>query len=238
MARKQKPADPFFDDGFPSKKQQKPLISVGSIGFKTKKQLKYYEAINENVITISTGVAGTGKTFVAVYAACQALASGEVDKIVMTKPLVEVGDSMGFLPGNMEEKMAPYIRSVEECFIAIIGEQGLNNLYAKKKLEILPMNFMRGLTLKDCFVIADEMQNASYEQTKALLTRIGEDAIYVLNGDVEQSDLKGRSGLPAAVEILKDIDGVGLVDFTIDDIVRSDILKDIIISYHNYEKIR
>lgn len=240
MARKmkpskpQKPADPMFETT--TKRQPKPPYVLQPIGFKTKKQQVYFNTINENIITISTGVAGTGKTFIAVYAALQALAAGEVEKIVMTKPIVEVGESMGFLPGDMEEKMGPYIRSIEDCVRSIIGDAGLNNLYTRKKLEIIPMNFMRGLTLENCFVIADEMQNASREQTKALLTRIGEDAIYVLNGDVEQSDLRGKSGLPVAYEILKNIDGVGLVNFEIDDIVRSDILKDIIVAYHEYDK--
>lgn len=224
-----------FDSGYP-KKQTKPAFTIGQLGFKTKKQQIYYNSIMENVITVSTGVAGTGKSFVAVHAALQCLASGEVEKIIMTKPAVEVGASLGALPGGVDEKMAVYIRSIEECIISIIGEAGLNNMKTRKQLEILPLNYVRGMTLQNCFVIADEMQNANPVQTKALLTRIGEDAIYVINGDIEQSDLKGSSGLPVAIEVLEGIDGVGFVHFEIDDIVRSGICKDIIIGYHAYEQ--
>lgn len=234
MSRKKQSSSPFFDDA--PKKPTKPAYNIKPVGFKTKKQGIYHSSIMENVITISTGVAGTGKSFIAVYAALQCLAAGEVSKIIMTKPTVDVGESIGYLPGDMEEKMGPYIRSIEECFRAIIGDAGLNNLYSRKQLEILPLNYVRGLTLADCIVIADEMQNASPEQTKALLTRIGEDAVYVINGDVEQCDLKRQSGLPIAIEVCKDIEGVGIVEFTVDDIVRSGICKDIIIGYHNYER--
>lgn len=240
MSRKtSKPSrpNPIFDDAYsPQKKPTKPTYTLKPVGFKTRRQQEYYNSIMENTITISTGVAGTGKSFIAVYAALQSLAANEVEKIVMTKPTVEVGEGIGYLPGDADEKLAPYIRSIEECIIAIIGEPGLRNLYQQKKLEILPLNYVRGLTLQNCFVIADEMQNASNEQTKALLTRIGEDAVYVINGDIEQCDLKKGSGLPIAIEILSDIEGVGLVEFTIDDIVRSGMCKEIVIAYHHFEK--
>lgn len=234
MSRK-KAATPEFDSGYP-KKKPKPSYTLNKVGFRTKRQEVYYNSIMENVITVSTGPAGTGKSYIAVYAALQCLAAGEVSKIIMTKPVVEIGNSLGALPGDVDEKMAPYVRSIEECIADIIGEAGLNNLISRKQLEILPLNYVRGLTIKDAFVIADEMQNATYAQTKALLTRIGEDAVYVINGDLEQSDLKANSGLPAAIQVLDGIEGVGSVEFTIDDIVRSGICKDIIINYHHLEK--
>jgi phosphate starvation-inducible PhoH-like protein len=216
-------------------KQSQPLRP--SVGFKNKKQQLYFETINNNQITVATGVAGTAKTFIACYAALQQLANGDVDKIIVTKPSVEIGKTQGFLPGNLEEKMEPFTRSVINCFEAIIGEAQTNNLvYSKKQVEIIPLQMMRGLTLDNCFIIADEMQNADYTQIKALLTRLGEDSVLVMNGDCEQTDLKENSGLPVAIEILRGIEDVGFVNFTIDDIVRSGIVKDIIIAYYEYEK--
>lgn len=236
MSRKRSPVGDLFDQyESPMKKTPKPAFTVGSVGFKTKKQQIYYESIMSNTITVSTGVPGSGKSFIAVYAACQALAAGHIEKIIITKPMVEIGDTAGYLPGDMEAKMAPFIRSVEECFIAIIGESGYHNLLTRKQLEILPLNYMRGLTLAKCMVIADEMQNADYGQVKALMTRIGEGTKYVLNGDLDQSDLHGKSGLPAAIWVLEDVDNVGFIEFEIDDIVRSGILKEIIIGYVDYE---
>lgn len=207
-----------------------------SVSFKNKKQLHYYNTIMENQITVATGVAGTSKTFIACYAALSSLAAGEVDRIIVTKPTVEIGKTQGYLPGDLDEKMEPFVRSVLNCFEQLIGVQQTNNLvYSKKQVEVLPLQMIRGLTLDNCFIIADEMQNADYTQIKALLTRLGEDSVLVMNGDVEQTDLKEYSGLPSAIEILQNIDGVGFVEFTIDDIVRSGIVKDIIINYYNYE---
>jgi phosphate starvation-inducible PhoH-like protein len=233
MSRRRSPVGDLMDEIEPKKRSN---FKTYSIGFKTKKQQTYYQAILTNTIVISTGVAGSGKSFIAVYAACCELAAGNVDKIIITKPAVEIGRTQGFLPGDMEEKMAPFTRSVEDCFFAIIGKAAYNTLYSQGKIEILPINFMRGLTFERVMVIADEMQNADYGQVKALLTRIGEGSKFVLNGDLEQSDLNGRSGLPAAIEILKDVDKVEHIEFEVNDIVRSGILKEIIIGYHFYEK--
>lgn len=208
-----------------------------SVSFKNKKQQYYYDTIMECQITVATGVAGTAKTFIACYAALSQLAAGLVDKIIITKPSVQIGKGQGFLPGDQDEKMEPFVRSIINCFEALIGESATNNLiYGKKQVEIIPLQMMRGLTLDKCFVLADEMQNADYAQCKALLTRLGEDCTLVINGDVEQTDLNEYSGLPAAMEVLENVDGVGFVEFTIDDIVRSGIVKDIIIGYHLHEK--
>jgi phosphate starvation-inducible PhoH-like protein len=217
--------------------KQAQTMKPKNVSFKNKRQLEYYETIMENQITIATGPAGTAKTFIACYAALTLLASGEVEKIIVTKPSVEIGKTQGYLPGGIEEKMEPFTRSVIACFENLIGEAQTNTLiYQKKQVEVLPLQMMRGLTLDKCFIISDEMQNADYSQLKALLTRLGEDSILVINGDQEQADLKDSSGLPVAIEILEEIDGVGFVEFTIDDIVRSGIVKDIIIGYHKYEK--
>lgn len=217
--------------------QKSQAIKPKNITFKNKKQLQYYETINANQITVATGVAGTAKTFIACYTALTQLAAGQVERIIITKPSVEIGKTQGFLPGDADEKMAPFVRSILNCFEAIIGEQQTNNLYhSKKQIEVIPLQMMRGLTLDKCFIIADEMQNADYVQIKALLTRLGEDSVLVMNGDCEQTDIKENSGLPEAIKILKEIDGVGFIEFTIDDIVRSGIVKDIIIAYYEYEK--
>lgn len=212
------------------------LVAPKNVSFKTKRQLTYYQAIMTNKIAISSGSAGTGKTFVAVYAACCALANNDVERIIITKPAVEIGKSLGALPGGVDEKMAVYIRSIEDCFIKLIGKPALDKLYQMDKLEILPLNYIRGLTFDKAFVIADEMQNADYTQTKALLTRFGEEAKFVLNGDIDQDDLKGQSGLPIFIDILSDVDDIEHVEFTIDDIVRDGIVKDILIACSKYEK--
>lgn len=208
-----------------------------SISFKTPNQRHYYETIMDNQITIATGVAGTAKTFLACYAALIQLTEGDVEEIIITKPTIEIGKTQGYLPGDLDEKMEPFTASVVNCFHQLIGEAQTNNLmYSKKKIKVLPLQMIRGLTLDDCFIICDEGQNADYPQLKALLTRLGENSTLVINGDVEQTDLKESSGLPAAIQVLDGIEGVGFVEFGIDDIVRSGIVKDIIISYHNYEK--
>lgn len=217
--------------------QKSQAIKPKNVTFKNKKQLQYFETINANQITVATGVAGTAKTFIACYAALTQLAAGQIEKIIVTKPSIEIGETQGFLPGDGDEKMAPFVRSVINCFEAIIGEGATNNLYySKKQIEVIPLQMMRGLTLDKCFIIADEMQNSSYGQMKALLTRLGEDCVLVVNGDEEQKDLKSESGLSTALEILDGIEGIGFVEFTIDDIVRSGIVKDIIIAYHYKEK--
>jgi phosphate starvation-inducible PhoH-like protein len=219
-----------------SKVNQKNQPIKPSVGFKNKKQQLYYNTIMENQITVATGMAGTAKTFIACYAGLSLLASGDVDKIIVTKPSVEVGKTQGYLPGDTEEKMAPFTRSVLDCVSNIIGEAQMNNLYhSKKQIEILPLQHMRGLTLDKCFIIMDEAQNAEYMQMKTILTRLGEDATLVINGDLYQKDLTSESGLAVAVEILEDIDGVGFIEFGIDDVVRSGITKDILIAYHRKE---
>jgi phosphate starvation-inducible PhoH-like protein len=220
-------------------KTQKPPAKPQGIGFKNNRQKEYYEAILSNTITIATGPAGTSKTFIAVYAACCMLAAGQIDKIIITKPTVETSKSVGALPGDLDEKMAPFIQSVYGNFYKIIGEAATHTLESKKQLEVLSLNFVRGLTLDNCIVIADEMQNANYDQTKALLTRIGENCKLVLNGDADQSDLKEGSGLLTTLDILDDElfdEDVDHIEFTVDDIVRSGIVKKLIIAYMDYEK--
>jgi phosphate starvation-inducible PhoH-like protein len=212
-------------------------IKPKSITFKTANQKHYFETILENQITIATGVAGTAKTFLACYTGLKLLCDGEIDRIIITKPAVVVGKTQGFLPGNIDEKMEPFTASVMNCIVELVGEAQANTLrYSKKQIEVVPLQYLRGLTLDNCYIIADEMQNADYTELKALLTRLGENSVLVINGDVEQTDLKDSSGLPAAIEILDGIEGVGFVEFTIDDIVRSGIVKDIIINYYKYEK--
>lgn len=240
MSRKKKPVDftgPEYKELVSKVSIKAQSTKPKSITFKTPNQRHYYETIMDNQITIATGVAGTAKTFLACYAALVQLDEGDVDEIIITKPTVEIGKTQGYLPGDLDEKMEPFVASVVHCLNQLIGESRTNDLmYSKKKIKVLPLQMIRGLTLDNCFIIADEMQNADYTQLKALLTRLGDNSTLVINGDVEQTDLKEHSGLPAAMEVLEGIEGVGYVEFTIDDIVRSGIVKDIIISYHHYEK--
>ena len=208
------------------------------IDFLTATQKAYYTTIRTNSISFATGYPGTGKTFVACYAGLKALTEGRVSRIVITKPCVEVGsDSLGALPGDMEEKMAPFIRSIEECLSAIVGHEATKRYRASGQIEILPLNHMRGLTLDNAFVIADEMQNSTYLQLKTFLTRIGNNTTYVINGDLGQKDIDHPSGLVVFLQILDGLPGVGVVDFKLNDIVRSGMLKELMIRIYEYEEI-
>jgi phosphate starvation-inducible PhoH-like protein len=220
-----------------SKQPKTDRTSIRPIEFLTATQKLYNETIEDNTISIATGYPGTGKTYVACFAGLKALYRGDVTKIILTKPCVEVGnDSLGFLPGDLEEKMAPFIRSVQECVGALVGVQRMKELCGSKSIEVLPLNHMRGLTIDNSFVIADEMQNASYLQIKTFLTRIGKNTKYVLNGDLGQTDIEHSSGLPIFLEVLKGLPGIGVVDFAIEDIVRSGMLRDMMVRIYEYEQ--
>ena len=204
----------------------------------TSAQKLYEETIEANTISIATGYPGTGKTYVACYAGLkELLVKKSVERIVITKPCVEVGDdSLGFLPGGIEEKMAPFVRSIEDTISAIVGKETMYNLVRDERIEMLPLNHMRGLTIDNSFVIADEMQNANYLQTKTFLTRIGNNTKYVLNGDLGQTDIQNGSGLPVFLKIMRGLRGVGVVDFAIEDIVRSGMLRDLMVRIYDHER--
>jgi phosphate starvation-inducible PhoH-like protein len=210
--------------------------SLGRFEYLTAAQKYYGETIDDSSITVSTGCPGTGKTYVACYKAIQAFKRGDVSRIVLTKPLVEVGNkTMGFQPGDSQEKMAPFVKSVEDAMSAIIGHESYKNLVHQKSVEILPLNFIRGLTIDGAFLIADEMQNATYLEIKTLLTRIGKNTKYVIDGDLGQTDIE-NGGLTAFMNILKSVQSVGFVEFGPEDIVRSGIARDITVAIHAYEE--
>ena len=179
------------------------------------------EAIEEYSVTLALGPAGTGKTYLAVSEAVQALEDGAVSRIVLSRPAVEAGESLGYLPGSMEEKLSPYLRPLYDCLADRMGGKRLKSLMADGSIEIAPIAFMRGRTLNNCFVVIDEAQNCTYGQIKMLLTRLGWNSTMVINGDPDQSDLlDGLSGLAEIARRLEVLPGIAVVRLTDGDVVR------------------
>jgi phosphate starvation-inducible PhoH-like protein len=207
----------------------------GSIAARTKGQEKYVEIARKNDIVFSTGPAGTGKTFLAVAFAVAALQNREVDKIILCRPAVEAGESLGFLPGDLKEKIDPYLRPLYDALGEILDIEKLKPLLFNNTIEIVPLAYMRGRTLNNAFMILDEAQNASSIQMKMFLTRLGVNSKTIITGDVTQTDLpkKIESGLIQVFNLLKDIDGVGFCKLSSEDIVRHKLVKDIIQAYDN-----
>ena len=207
----------------------------GSIAARTKGQERYVEIARKNDIVFSTGPAGTGKTFLAVAFAVAALQNREVDKIILCRPAVEAGESLGFLPGDLKEKIDPYLRPLYDALGEILHIDKLKPLLFNNTIEIVPLAYMRGRTLNNAFMILDEAQNASSIQMKMFLTRLGVNSKTIITGDVTQTDLpkKIESGLIQVLNLLKDIDGVGFCNLTSGDIVRHKLVKDIIQAYDN-----
>jgi phosphate starvation-inducible PhoH-like protein len=207
----------------------------GSIAARTKGQEKYVEIARKNDIVFSTGPAGTGKTFLAVAFAVAALQNREVDKIILCRPAVEAGESLGFLPGDLKEKIDPYLRPLYDALGEILDIEKLKPLLFNNTIEVVPLAYMRGRTLNNAFMILDEAQNASSIQMKMFLTRLGVNSKTIITGDVTQTDLpkKIESGLIQVLNLLKDIDGVGFCKLSSEDIVRHKLVKDIIQAYDN-----
>ncbi|MBO0476870.1 PhoH family protein [Vagococcus sp. DIV0080] len=205
-------------------------IRVKNTGQKT-----YVEAIKKNDVVFGIGPAGTGKTFLAVCLAVAALKNGEVEKIILTRPAVEAGESLGFLPGDLQEKVNPYLRPIYDALYTILGMDHTNRLMERGVIEIAPLAYMRGRTLEEAFVILDEAQNTTKSQMKMFLTRLGNRSKMVINGDRSQIDLpKGvESGLVHAENILKDIQKIKFVEFSVSDVVRHPVVADIIKAYAN-----
>jgi phosphate starvation-inducible PhoH-like protein len=202
----------------------------------TKNQMLYDTSMEENIITFGIGPAGTGKTwFAAARAAEKYLAGreggGGPKRLIITRPVIEVGRSLGALPGELDEKFEPYFRPVREALEEVFGSSHLEYLIKSKLVEARPLELLRGASLKNAIIIADEMQNSTPAQMKMLLTRIGEDTKLIINGDQKQQDIPGLSGLDDAINRLMTVDKIGIVEFSRDDIVRSGICKDIVIAY-------
>ena len=202
---------------------------------KTLTQKIYIETIKNNVVTFGIGPAGTGKTFLAIAVAISFLTQNRVGKVILTRPAVEAGEKLGFLPGDMVEKVNPYLRPLYDSLDYILGPETVKNLMEKGIVEVAPLAFMRGRTLNDSFIILDEAQNTTSEQMKMFLTRLGFNSKAVITGDITQIDLPNQklSGLIEAKEILKNIDGIAFVKFTEMDVVRHKIVKSIIKAYEN-----
>ncbi|GBG05093.1 phosphate starvation protein PhoH [Lactobacillus rodentium] len=196
-------------------------------------QKAYIDAIKKYDVTFGVGPAGTGKTFLAVVMAISAFKKGEVSRIILTRPAVEAGESLGFLPGDLKEKVDPYLRPIYDSLYAILGTDTTNRLMERGLIEVAPLAYMRGRTLDDAFVILDEAQNTTEAQMKMFLTRLGFNSKMIVNGDQTQIDLPGRarSGLLQAEHILKGIDQVKFIRFTFNDVVRHPVVAKIVKAY-------
>lgn len=195
-------------------------------------QGEYLEAIRNNDVVFGIGSAGTGKTFVAASYAAGELFHRRISKIILTRPNVETGRGLGFLPGELEEKYAPYLQPFEEIFKRCLGTSFYEYAVKAKNIEAKPLGFMRGSTFDNCIVLADEMQNGTKEEMKMLLSRIGKNCKMIFSGDTEQADID-NSGLDDATRRLEGIPGIEVVRFMDDDIVRSKMCKQIIIAYRD-----
>ncbi len=204
---------------------------------KTVGQQRYIKQIKKNTVTFGVGPAGTGKTFLAVAMATKALRNKEVSRIILTRPAVEAGERLGFLPGDLQSKIDPYLRPLYDALYEMLGPENCARYMEKMIIEIAPLAYMRGRTLDDSFIILDEAQNTTPEQMKMFLTRIGFNSKVVVTGDLSQTDLPDgkKSGLAEAVRILKDIDDIGILTFTDKDVVRHKLVQKIIVAYDKYE---
>ena len=205
---------------------------------KTLGQQRYVTAIEKNTITLGVGPAGTGKTFLAVAMAVRALRNKDVVRIILTRPAVEAGERLGYLPGDLQSKIDPYLRPLYDSLYEMLGPENCARLIEKLVIEIAPLAYMRGRTLDDSFIILDEAQNTTPEQMKMFLTRIGYNSKVVVTGDLSQTDLPSgkKSGLAEAVKILKGIDDIYIHEFTEKDVVRHKLVQKIIVAYDKYEK--
>ncbi|WEV37995.1 PhoH family protein [Lactobacillus sp. ESL0680] len=201
-------------------------------------QKRYVEVIKKSDVVFGIGPAGTGKTFLAVVCAIAAFKKGEVSRIVLTRPAVEAGESLGFLPGDLKEKVDPYLRPIYDSLYAILGTNTTDRLMERGVIEVAPLAYMRGRTLDDAFVILDEAQNTTDAQMKMFLTRLGFNSKMIVNGDMTQVDLPGRqrSGLIDAQRILKDIDQIKFIRFTANDVVRHPVVAKIINAYEKEDE--
>ncbi|MDD3243621.1 MAG: PhoH family protein [Eubacteriales bacterium] len=200
---------------------------------KTAGQKKYVNAIRKNTVVVAVGPAGTGKTYLAMAMAVVALKNKEVSRIILTRPAVEAGEKLGFLPGDLQNKVDPYLRPLYDALFEMIGTETYTRLQERGVIEVAPMAYMRGRTLNDAFIILDEAQNTTCEQMKMFLTRLGAGSKMVVNGDSTQVDLPDgkRSGLLDAVEILKDVPDIGVMQLTARDVVRHELVQNIINAY-------
>ena len=211
--------------------RKKPIVA------KTKSQLVYVNTIENNTITFGIGPAGTGKTYLAMAMAVSYLKQNKVNRIILTRPAVEAGEKLGFLPGTIAEKVDPYLRPLYDALYEMVDADRIADMLEKNIIEIAPLAFMRGRTLNDAFIILDEAQNTTKEQMKMFLTRIGFGSKAVITGDITQIDLPkiSQSGLVEAMEVLNGVEDIGFVYFSEKDVVRHPVVQRIIKAYERYE---
>lgn len=219
----------MYEEEITKDKENKP-IRVKNVG-----QRDYVEAIKKNDIVFGVGPAGTGKTFVAVAMAVASMRRGEIKRIILTRPAVEAGESLGFLPGDLKEKVDPYLRPLYDALYTIFGTEHTNRLIERETIEIAPLAYMRGRTLNDAFIILDEAQNTTVQQMKMFLTRLGFGSKMVINGDITQVDLPKRttSGLIHAERVLTNVKGIAHIKFEAEDVVRHSLVAKVIRAYDN-----
>ena len=206
-----------------------------SVIARSEKQSDYIKALKENDIVLSLGPAGTGKSFLAVSVAVSLLFEKRIERVILSRPAVEAGEKLGFLPGDMKEKVDPYLRPLYDALYELFGIEKIDKKIESGEIEIAPLAFMRGRTLKNCFAILDEAQNATETQIKMFLTRIGENSKLVVNGDPSQIDLinKSQSGLTKSRDILKNLNEIKIIEFDHTDVVRHPLVSKIIKAYQN-----
>ena len=207
---------------------------------KTIGQEKYVQAISDNTIVIGVGPAGTGKTYLAVAMAVSAFRAKEINRIILTRPAVEAGEKLGFLPGDLQQKVDPYLRPLYDALFDMLGAENFQRYQERGNIEVAPLAYMRGRTLDDSFIILDEAQNTTPEQMKMFLTRLGFNSKMIITGDITQIDLPEgkRSGLVEATKILKNVEDIKTIHFSEKDVVRHKLVQDIIKAYEKYEEAK
>lgn len=225
-------ADELLNDVVAITNKGKPIKS------KTVGQKKYVDLLKKKTITFGIGPAGTGKTYLAVAIAVNAYKEKQVEKIILTRPAVEAGEKLGFLPGDLQEKVNPYLRPLYDALQEMLGLDSFSKMMERGTIEIAPLAYMRGRTLSNAYVILDEAQNTTKEQIKMFLTRLGENSKMVITGDLTQIDLPAghTSGLKHAVKILKDINDIGIIRLSEKDVVRHPLVQQIVKAYENNEE--
>lgn len=223
----------FEDDSLPARNKHR----RGKVRGRGKSQQQYLDQIKTNDLTVGVGPAGTGKTYLAVASAVEALENDLVDRLILVRPAVEAGERLGFLPGDLAQKIDPYLRPMYDALFEMMGQEKVAKCIERNIIEIAPLAYMRGRTLNDAFIILDEAQNTTIDQMKMFLTRIGFGSKAVITGDITQVDLPRdkTSGLRHALKILLEIEGIGITQFQKDDIVRHPLVKKIVHAYEEDE---